>query len=250
MVSGHCGRFGHVGHQRQRRQETAQFLLWSYKTSKTRTPLVDQGKFDQAVTYAITKGYFRDPSTPDPDKSSEEKGVILLRTSGSSIIAKVPVSALSGITPADIERVKTSAKTRKAAASGSQRDLAVAWAQSMGYPVPTKMGGCLATILVVVGLCIYIIPGVLLLIWIWVQANQYERDMNALVEKWVDAGRPNAGEGIKEVTRLERIVERVETPPASSASTEQRLEELNSMKEKGLITDEEYQAMREKALGL
>jgi len=249
-VSGHCGRFGHVGHQRQRRQETAQFLLWSYKTSKTRTPLVDQGKFDQAVTYAITKGYFHDPSTPDPDKSSEEKGVILLRTSGSSIIAKVPVSALSGITPADIERVKTSAETRKATASGSQRDLAVAWAQSMGYPVPTKMGGCLATILVVVGLCIYIIPGVLLLIWIWVQANQYERDMNALVEKWVDAGRPNAGEGIKEVTRLERIVERVETPPASSASTEQRLEELNSMKEKGLITDEEYQAMRKKALGL
>ena len=74
--------------------------------------------------------------------------------------------------------------------------------------------------------------------------------MNALVEKWVDAGRPNAGEGIKEVTRLERIVEKVETTPASSGSTEQCLKELNSMKEKGLITDEEYQAMRRKALGL
>ena len=112
------------------------------------------------------------------------------------------------------------------------------------------MGDCLATILVVVGLCIYVIPGVLLLVWIFVQSNQYERDMRALVEKWVDAGRPNPGEGIKEVTRLERIVEKVETPAASSASTEQRLEELNSMKEKGLITDEEYQAMRKKALGL
>ena len=74
--------------------------------------------------------------------------------------------------------------------------------------------------------------------------------MIALVEKWVDAGRPNAGEGTKEVTRLERIVEKVEMPTSSSASTEQRLEELNSMKEKGLITDEEYQAMREKAIGL
>nr|WP_255599847.1 SHOCT domain-containing protein [Synechococcus sp. MU1643] len=31
---------------------------------------------------------------------------------------------------------------------------------------------------------------------------------------------------------------------------EQKLTELNSMKEKGLITDEEYQAMRKKALGL
>ena len=84
----------------------------------------------------------------------------------------------------------------------------------------------------------------------FIQSNQYERDMIALVEKWVDAGRPNAGEGTKEVTRLERIVEKVEMPTSSSASTEQRLEELNSMKEKGLITDEEYQAMREKAIGL
>ena len=30
----------------------------------------------------------------------------------------------------------------------------------------------------------------------------------------------------------------------------QKLTALNSMKEKGLITDEEYQAMRKKALGL
>ena len=74
--------------------------------------------------------------------------------------------------------------------------------------------------------------------------------MNALVENWVDAGRPNAGEGIKEVTRFDRIVEKVETTQASSGSTEQRLEELNSMKEKGLITDEENQAMMKKALGL
>ena len=74
--------------------------------------------------------------------------------------------------------------------------------------------------------------------------------MNAFVENWVDAGRPNAGEGIKEVTRFERIVEKVETTQASSGSTEQRLEELNSMKEKGLITDEENQAMKKKALGL
>ena len=109
---------------------------------------------------------------------------------------------------------------------------------------------CAASILVVIGLFIFIVPGVLLLIWIWVQDNQYERDMRALVEKWVDAGRPNPGEGIKEVTRLERIVEKVETPSASAASTQERLEGLNSMKEKGLITDEEYQAMRKKALGL
>ena len=211
---------------------------------------MDKSTFDKAVTYAITKGTFGHPSAADFGKSTEDNGVILLRSSGSTIIAKVPVSALSGITEADIERVVKSAVTRTSTASGSPRDLAVAWAQSMGYPVPTKMGGCLATILVVVGLCIYIIPGVLLLVWLWVQANQYERDMRALVEKWVDAGRPDPGEGIKEVTRLERIVEKVETTPSSSASTEERLEELESMKAKDLITEEEYQSLRKKALGL
>lgn len=36
----------------------------------------------------------------------------------------------------------------------------------------------------------------------------------------------------------------------SKESTEQRLQELESLKEKGLITDEEYKAMRKKALGL
>lgn len=129
----------------------------------------------------------------------------------------------------------------------SPKQKAIDWAISMGYPVPTKLDGCLAAILVVVGLLMFVVPGVLLLVWIWVQNNQYERDIKALIEKWVDAGRPEPGEGIKEVTKLERIVETVEP---SQGSTEQRLQELESLKEKGLITDEEYQAMRKKALGL
>ena len=96
----------------------------------------------------------------------------------------------------------------------------------------------------------FVIPGILLLMWLFIQSNQYDRDMKQLVEKWVDAGRPAPGEGIKEVTRLERIVEKVDDSAPQAASTEQRLLELNSMKEKGLITEEEYQAMRKKALGL
>ena len=60
----------------------------------------------------------------------------------------------------------------------------------------------------------------------------------------------SAGEGAKQVTRLERVVEKIEPASGSSNSVEQKLTELNSMKEKGLITDEEYQAMRKKALGL
>ena len=75
-------------------------------------------------------------------------------------------------------------------------------------------------------------------------------NINGLQSTHTNSAFGEVGVGIKEVTRLERIVEKVETSPASSGSTEQCLEELNSMKEKGLITDEEYQAMRRKALGL
>ena len=144
------------------------------------------------------------------------------------------------------ESTESIAKTAKQPAK-SPKQKAIDWAISMGYPVPTKLDGCLAAILVVVGLLMFVVPGVLLLVWIWVQDNQYERDIKALIEKWVDAGRPEPGEGIKEVTKLERIVETVEP---SQGSTEQRLQELESLKEKGLVTDEEYQAMRKKALGL
>ena len=120
----------------------------------------------------------------------------------------------------------------------------------MGYPVPTKMDGCLASILVVVGLLIYLVPGILLLVWLFVQSNQYKRDMAALVSKWVDAGKPEPGEGTKEVTRLQRVVEQVTPPSISADSLEQKLSELDSMKTRGLITDEEYQAMRKNILGL
>ena len=110
---------------------------------------------------------------------------------------------------------------------------------SMGYPVPTKMNGCATGLLVAVGLLCAIVPGILLLVWLGVQENQYKRDMAALVAKWVDAGQPEPGEGANEVTKLERVVEKVEIPSAYADSMEQKLMELNSMKDKGLITNEE-----------
>ena len=60
---------------------------------------------------------------------------------------------------------------------------AVAWAKSIGYPVPTKMNGCLTGVLVVIGLTAFIIPGVLILVFVFVQNRTYERDMKALVIK-------------------------------------------------------------------
>lgn len=187
-----------------------------------------QERFLRAVSYAVSKGQWLG---------------VHLRKAGSTIVARIT---------ANIERLEAEDKVRIATSSStsSAKDQAVAWATAMGYPVPSKLDGCLAAILVVIGLCIFVIPGVLLLVWLFVQSNQYEQDMKKLMEKWIDAGRPAPGEGIKEVTRLERIVEKVDNSAPQAASTEQRLLELTSMKEKGLITEEEYQAMRKKVLDL
>ena len=123
---------------------------------------------------------------------------------------------------------------------------AVKWANSMGYPVPSKWNGCLSTFLVIIGLCAYVIPGVILLLIVWNNGRQYERDMKSLIEKWIDAGKPEPGVKARDVELLEKIEEK----PTESPSTESRLEELQSMKEKGLISQEEYDTLRKKALGL
>ena len=210
-----------------------------------------------------------------------------MRTSSSVCICVIPLVKLADSPIADIDRLRKLGPNgliaeRKLRRDSSPAVMAVAWATSLGYSVPRKVDDGLVVFLIVIGLFIFIIPGVLILVWFLIKINQYDREMNKLIEKWVDAGRPKPGEGIKEVTRLESISERVdhiETPfstteqrleelddlketlqnhqlfsaensTMSSASTEQRLEELNSLKEKRLITDEEYKAMRKKALGL
>ena len=123
---------------------------------------------------------------------------------------------------------------------------AVAWAKSLGYPVPKAPDGCMSVLLVIIGLCVFIVPGLIILLIVWNRSRQYELDMKALVEKWVDAGKPEPGVKARPVEQLEKV----EEIPATSPSTESRLEELLSMKEKGLISQEEYDTLRKKALGL
>ena len=245
-------------------------------------------QFLRAISYAISEGHWVDVSRLDIDKSHVRNGEYFLRTSGSTIVSRIPLSKLFTSPIADIDLLKAKGPNRLRAereicsSDSSPAVKAVAWATAMGYSVPSKIDDGLAAFLVVIGLFIFIIPGALILIWALIQINQYDNEMNKLIEKWVDAGRPKPGEGIKEVTHQESITERVdhiETPSSSteqrleelddlkeklqkhqlfsvensatsSASTEQRLEELNSLKEKRLITDEEYKAMRKKALGL
>ena len=132
-----------------------------------------------------------------------------------------------------------------------ETELAIKWAMSMGYPIPEKpMGGISALFLCCVAFLLCFIPGIFAVLYVNNRSTQYARETTALRTKWVDAGKPEPGEEFKEVTKLERVVKKIEAPSASSDSVEERLKELNSMKEKSLITEEEYQAMRKKALGL
>ena len=58
---------------------------------------------------------------------------------------------------------------------------AVLRAKSMGYPIPRNIGGCLAFILMIIGLFTFVVPVILILLWVWYQGNQYERNMRQLL---------------------------------------------------------------------
>ena len=176
-----------------------------------------QEQFLRAISYAISEGHWVDVSRLDIDKSHVRNGEYFLRTSGSTIVSRIPLSKLFTAPIADIDLFEKAkgpnrlrAERETCSSDSSPAVKAVAWATAMGYSVPSKMDDGLAAFLVVIGLFIFIIPGALILIWVLIQINQYDRDMNKLIEKWVDAGRPKPGEGIKEITRLESITERVD----------------------------------------
>ena len=121
----------------------------------------------------------------------------------------------------------------KSALKNEPRRKASEWALSMGYPVPKRPSGCLSFILVLVGLFCFIIPGILILGWVWYVGTQWERDMDSLVAKWVDAGKPEPGEETR-VLEIEKI-EEIDNGKESNFETQ--LNEINAMKDKGLISE-------------
>ena len=127
----------------------------------------------------------------------------------------------------------------------SDRAKASAWARSMGYPVPTQLNGCLALFLVVVGLCIWIIPGLVILVILFSMNQSYNREMDELVARWVDAGKPEPGIVRNEVTANVRQLTSVD-----NTSMTEKLAELEEMRSNSLISEEEYEILRKKALGL
>ena len=200
---------------------------------------MEEEEFKAALSYAIDRGEINS-DTPVDETLSGYKGLnYVLYDDKGKIICKIPQGILAKVL--EDKGFKSNPMTET-----ETREKAVLWAKSMGYPIPSKMGGCLAFILVIIGLFAFVVPGVLILVWVWYQGNQYERDMRQLVAKWVDAGKPTPGkkENIGGKT-LEILPEK-----NNEEDMEKKLKDLSSMKEKNLISDEEYKEMRKKILGL
>ena len=194
--------------------------------------------FKAALSYAIDRGEINS-DTPVDEGLSGYKGINYeLYDDKGKIICKIPQGILA-------KKLEDKGFKSNPMNESEAKERAVLWAKSMGYPIPSKMGGCLAFFLIIIGLFAYIVPGLLILLWVWYQGNQYERDMRQLIAKWVDAGKPTPGK--KE--NLERTLEIV-PEKNSEKEIEQKLKDLLSMKERNVISDEEYNEMRKKILGL
>lgn len=200
---------------------------------------MDDEQYLQAVLCAIRHGNIETMADVCKEKSSKEiRGLasyIILRREDGESIAKISLTQL--------------AQSQAPSSLDTTEEQAIAWAYSMGYDIPENMDGCSQGCLVSIALIAFVIPGIILVIWLMIKNNQYERDISALINKWIDAGRPEPGEDVYEESELVRIENTTDSIPAS-LSTEARLQELISMKEKGLISDSEYETLRKKALGL
>ena len=127
-----------------------------------------------------------------------------------------------------------------------EEKLMIEWARSMGYPVPEpRIDGCKAWLTVLAGFLICFIPGVLAFIYVAQRNGAYIREMASLRTKWVDAGKPNPGEKGILPGKLEVLPETSE-----DKTIDQKLDEIKSLRDDGQITEDEYQAMRRKVLGL
>lgn len=198
--------------------------------------------FDEAVYLAMAAGHLRHKSLASKKLSGIAGNSFVLRSPTGEFITNISLVSLG------IGHGASVSSRNQIAYHGTQEERACIWARSMGYPVPTKMNGCLAGLLVVIGLFAAIVPGLIILFWIFHKQNQYEIELKALVVKWVDAGKPSAGMEARQVDELEKLDE-VKAPP-TKISTQERLEELMQLRNNGFISKEEYEIMRKNELGI
>ena len=199
---------------------------------------MEEEAFKAALDYATDRGEINFDTLVDENLSGYKGINYILCDDKGKLICKIPQGILA-------KKLEDKGFKSNPMTESETRERAVIWAKSMGYPIPSKMGGCLAFILIMIGLFAFVVPGILILLWVWYQGNQYERDMRKLVSKWIDAGKPIPGKKENLEKTLEIVPEK-----NSEEEMEQKLKDLLSMKERNVISDEEYNEMRKKILGL
>lgn len=190
---------------------------------------------------------FKDKSGVEQSKELEATNELAAR----QILRRMGISPQSVTLTIKPEQAQKEDQVKKKSVSPNasreaEEKLAIEWAKSLGYPVPVskvKKGPALALAILLFLVCI--IPGIIFLVWWSNRDSRHDREMAALMTKWIDAGKPQSGEKVVLPGRLEVLPENKE-----QKTIEDKLGELASLREKGQISDEEYEAMRKKALGL
>ena len=68
---------------------------------------------------------------------------------------------------------------------------ALKWGRNMGYPKPEKPWPRIMLIIGILGLFAALIPGLGVLYFYWSKKENYKKQCNDLLTKWIDAGRPD-----------------------------------------------------------
>jgi len=117
---------------------------------------------------------------------------------------------------------------------------AIAWARSLKYPIPDPPNSCLNGIVTICGFVLGIIPGIIWVIYIGKQKRDYQKRIEMLNDKWVDAGKPAPG-----------ILTNIMNPQATqvggestNGNLEEKIQRIKELKEKELISEDEYLQMR------
>ena len=70
-------------------------------------------------------------------------------------------------------------------------DAALLWARRMGYPLPDKPWPRWVLLIGILGLFAALIPGLAVIGICWWKEENYKKQCDVLLTKWIDAGRPN-----------------------------------------------------------
>ena len=87
--------------------------------------------------------------------------------------------------------LKAVGRAIKSALEPDDMSKALKWARNMGYPKPEKPWPRIMVVIGILGLFAAVIPGLVVLYFCWSKEENYKKQRNALLTKWIDAGRPN-----------------------------------------------------------